>query len=743
MSEVSFNPYVGLRPFRDDENLLFFGRDQQTLELLQRLHYNRFVAVVGSSGSGKSSLIRAGLIPALKGGFLVENSSQWLIGIMKPGQDPMYNLAGTILTQVDPHTPRAEIAAFVTRLKKEGVPAILNVIAPIREKKNSNFFLLVDQFEELFRFSMKQRDIIFQTAAIDFVNTLLKLANQNEIPFYVVLTMRSDFIGDCAQFYGLPGALNKSQYLVPRLNRLELKKVIEGPAKLYGGKFNSALTSRVINDLGNVANELPLVQHLLMRMWAHKQQTAPGTELDLRDYEEMGGIENALSLHADEALQALNGEDRKLAKTIFQALTTVDENGRKIRRPAKLSDLENLTHAGRERILNVIANFIKEGRSFLVIDSMGDTDDMLVDISHESLIRHWKNLNHWVDEETESAVQYKRLCSAYQAYDENRKDLLSGREFEIFEEWYQNFKPTKAWAQRYNDHYNSASEYLANIRKIFNRRKRNARRIKRIKKVAGYSLIAVAFFALYYFFALPSADEKAWNTANEEHTIDGYEAYLDSYQRGIYALTAQDSLAAMNFLQSLKIAWTEAETNNTVKGYENYLNLAAVEKDSLNQVLQYSKLARDTLKALKRIDSLKLEGANSRLDEEAWQNALLQNTVGSYLTYFRNEKIAGKHDKEALARLLEIGKSGFLYSGKLAGNKITDPVFDLVYRNESGFKPNDMLRANDIVVARQPRYIYTDLGVTRKSGNTVKEGEMYFVKSVVLQANAIFVEIIY
>lgn len=119
MSENSFNPYVGLRPFRDDENLLFFGRDEQTLELLQRLHTNRFVAVVGSSGSGKSSLIRAGLIPSLKGGYLVENSSQWLIAIMKPGQNPVYNLAETLLHQIDPKIESSEIQAFVKRIKKK------------------------------------------------------------------------------------------------------------------------------------------------------------------------------------------------------------------------------------------------------------------------------------------------------------------------------------------------------------------------------------------------------------------------------------------------------------------------------------------------------------------------------------------------------------------------------------------------------------------------------------------------
>src|SRR5690606_13226043 len=135
--------------------------------------------------------------------------------------------------------------------------------------------------------------------------------------------------------------------------------------------------------------------------------------------------------------------------------------------------------------------------------------------------------------------------------------------------------------------------------------------------------------------------------------------------------------------------------------------------------------------------------STSLQDEAAWAVATKYNTVGAYLEYFRDDKISGKHDAEALTKLHEIGKTGFLYGGKLKGNKIVDPVFDLIYRNESGFKPDDMLRTNDIIKARQPRYIYKDLAVTRKSGHTIEAGQNYFVKGVVLQANAIFVEIIY
>jgi len=740
MSGNSFNPYVGLRPFRDDENLLFFGRDEQTLELLQRLHANRFVAVVGSSGSGKSSLIRAGLIPALKGGFLVENSSNWLIAIMKPGQNPVYNLAATILHQINPEIETSEIQDFVLRIKKEGVSAILNVIEPLRENKNSNFFLLVDQFEELFRFSLKQKDASFKTEAIDFVNIILKLSEQKRIPFYVVLTMRSDFIGDCAQFFGLPEALNKSQYLVPRLNRLELKKVIEGPAKLYGGKFNSTLTSQLINDLGEVKDELPLVQHALMRMWNYKKNTNSTGELNPEDYKEIGGIENALSMHADEALKELKPDELPLAKTLFQALTTIDENGRKIRRPAKLSDLKQFTNASEEKLLHIITNFINNNRSFLVIDNIADSDDKLIDISHESLIRHWKTLNNWVDEESEAALQYMRLCDAYVGHKENRKDLLTGREFEIAQEWFVKFKPNKLWAARYNENFEEGMKYLSDSAKVYNIKKRNARRIKLIKKGVVYSLIASAFILLFSYFLLqPSLEQIDWNAAQSENSVESFTAYLESHPKGEYSKIAQNFLDSINLQQ----AWVVAEKENTVKAYQKYLNVAAIEKDSLNNILEYSKFAKDFLTAINRIISLKDEIANSNLDSGAWLAATEKNSVSSYLKYIKNDSILGTHNDEAHKKIQEIGKSGFLYCGRATNNRIPNSIFKIIYRKENVFKGDEVPQVNDIVRASENRYIYRDPSLTSKSGNSIEIGKIYLIKSISLQANAVFVEIIY
>ncbi|MCA1758481.1 MAG: hypothetical protein LC658_01815, partial [Bacteroidales bacterium] len=292
-----------------------------------------------------------------------------------------------------------------------------------------------------------------------------------------VITMRSDFIGDCSQFYGLPEAMNKSQYLVPRLNRVQLKMVIEGPAKLYGGKLDSALTSLLLNELGKVKDELPLLQHALMRIWDYEEKINKNGALDLEDYSKIGGIEKALSNHADEALKEMSQTELNIAKTIFQALTSIDENGRKIRRPVLLSQLKELTGADEAQLLKIINHFIDDKRSFLMINKVGDSSDKIIDISHESLIRQWNTLSQWVEEEGKSVANYIQLAVASKLYKLKRRDFLQGTELQIALEWKEAFHPSAVWANRYREGFNDAIEYLNKSKAI--RDKEEAERIRK------------------------------------------------------------------------------------------------------------------------------------------------------------------------------------------------------------------------------------------------------------------------
>lgn len=495
MSDIAAsNPFVGLRPFESEESLLFFGRQEQTLELLQRLHAHHFVAVVGSSGSGKSSLIRAGLIPRLKAGYLVDDRDRWKVVTMKPGQSPVASLATALLNSEQDQSPPDLVAALVSRINEQGADALLSLLSPLWEQQRTNVFLLVDQFEELFRYSEEKQEEGGKDEATDFVNILLGLARQKDIPVYIVLTMRSDFIGDCSRFYGLPEALNESQYLVPRLTRVQLRTAIEGPVRLYGETIQPALSSRLLNDLGETEDELPLLQHCLMRVWDHHHQQAVSGPLGLEDYLQVGGIEKALSNHADEALNGMTEIELSLAKTIFQTLTAIDANARKIRRPAPLSELNAITGVSDEVLLRIINRFIEDRRSFLILNKPLGTGEIYIDISHESLIRQWITLNNWVDEEAEASRTYLQLVESGNLYRAGKKDLMSGLELQLARKWYENFHPRQPWAQRYSPQFKESIRYLQDSQQQSDHAELKARSQKKRKGMLVVGL--PAFFIL-------------------------------------------------------------------------------------------------------------------------------------------------------------------------------------------------------------------------------------------------------
>ena len=503
------NPFVGLRPFESEDSLYYFGRDEQIKALLRQLHETRFLAVVGSSGSGKSSLIRAGLIPHLEAGFLVQDRDLWRIAKMKPGDAPLDNFAQalraavkidrSLVNEIDRSLKFAENLAnreskrpvnglddLAALLRRQGAKAALDFLRPALAEADANLLLLVDQFEEIFRYSMNTDDRRRQEEARSFVALLLRLAEQTEWPVFVCLTMRSDFLGDCDVFHGLPEAMNRSQYLVPRLTRSQRREAIANPIRLTGGQISPRLLDRLLNENVDTRDDLPVLQHAMMRTWAEWAKT-PNGAIDLPHYEKIGAIQDALNQHANEALAELTEAQQATAKILFQTITETDAGNRRIRRPCHLSEIAAISGAAPEALLEIIQKFVKpsaeyrsavfprlsgadkmsalqniqeDGRSFLVLSSENPADDPLVDISHESLIRQWETLRAWVDEEAESAKTYRRLAESAELYQQGKAGLYREADLQVALEWQEKQKPTVAWAKRYAGDLHLALRFL-------------------------------------------------------------------------------------------------------------------------------------------------------------------------------------------------------------------------------------------------------------------------------------------
>src|SRR6516165_9397366 len=454
------NPFPGLRPFTQEEDYLFFGREEQTLELLQRLGSNRFVAVVGASGSGKSSLVRCGLLSELQGGKMLGAGASWEIAVTHPGGNPLALLTEALLDaglyDRAQENSRENLLATLSRSHF----GLVEAVKQAGFGEGTNFLLVVDQFEEIFRFH--EAGQTQQEVANEFVSLLLEAAVQKEVPIYVVLTMRSDFIGECGQFEGLAEAVNRGEFLIPRLTREQYKRVIEGPIKVAGGQIAPRLLQRLLNDLGQQADQLPCLQHALMRTWNVWAEKGDQDALDLDDYQRVGRMSEALSLHADEIYESLASErQRELCRGIFQALTVEESNSRGIRRPQRLSRLCQILEVSPEELRPIIDVYRQSGVTFLMpAPEVELNDQTIIDISHESLKRVWTRLRQWVEEETQAAGIYHRLSESAALHQQGHAGLYRDPELGIALAWRESKRPNAAWAERYRPGFSAAIRFL-------------------------------------------------------------------------------------------------------------------------------------------------------------------------------------------------------------------------------------------------------------------------------------------
>jgi len=461
------NPFPGLRPFETDEYRLFFGREGQSDELIERLSRARFLAVVGTSGSGKSSLIRAGLMPALRGGMMKGAGSGWRSAGMRPGGDPMGNLAAElarkdVLSEAGAGLPDDEAEAVIEATLRSGSLGILNVARQARLGENEKLLVVVDQFEELFRFRAAQEGNNVDEASA-FVKLLLEAAQQRELSIYIVLTMRSDFLGDCAQFQGLPEAINDGQYLIPRMTRDERRVAVTGPVGVTRGKITEALINRLLNDVGDNPDQLPILQHALMRTWDHwKTHRRDSEPIGLEHYEAIGTMSDALSRHADEAFNELPDErSRKIAEALFKALSERGADNREIRRPTRLETICKITGASAPEVIRVVDVFRGGGRSFLMPPIGTELHaESVIDISHESLIRNWQRLKQWVIEEAQSVRVYRRVAETAVLHREGGEGLMQEPALSFALDWREKSHPNAAWGERYNPEFETAMTYL-------------------------------------------------------------------------------------------------------------------------------------------------------------------------------------------------------------------------------------------------------------------------------------------
>ena len=435
------NPFPGIRPYTSAEEKYFFGRDTTVKEVLESLLGNRFLALVGSSGSGKTSLIQSGIIPAL----LTDEKQEWIPVTIRPGNKPVESLI------------RGFQQVFPKKLKETDVQSFLAGTQSLGELINEkglgshNYYLVVDQFEELFRTgpSLKKNSKNPETAR--FVDLLVRAAKNDRPGIYVMLSIRSDFIDACSTYRSLTEQMNRSKYLLPQMSGESLTKAILGPIEQAGASVEEGFVDLLLEDLDEVETQLPMLQHALMRTWdfwtQHGNRDQPIT---ISDYKAIGTIKRALSDHLDEAYEELDEKQKEICERLFKSITSKSDKYNGFRRKASLGNLARIAQCSLDEMADVVEVFRIPGRSFLSPHtSVSLSSDSHIELSHEALIRIWERLSDWVDEEDESIRMYLRLSEASALYQQGRTELWTPPDLYLAQNWRDTQKPTPAWGVQY------------------------------------------------------------------------------------------------------------------------------------------------------------------------------------------------------------------------------------------------------------------------------------------------------
>jgi hypothetical protein len=543
--EEKICPYPGLRPFNDDESIFFKGRERNIDTIIELFEQKKFMMLTGASGDGKSSLVYAGIVPHARAGLFKAKYNNWIVADFKPERTPLDNLTSALnihfkyddqnqlkeelslgfssLTKIYKNSP-----FFITEDNNEWAAAD-DLKKKQLKRKASNLLIIADQFEEFFTNSENFIDGSASVESQTVINVLLetaKIALAEDLPIYVVCTMRSDYIGQCAAFRGLPEYIGFSQFFVPRLKRKEIQQVIEEPAQLNGDKISDRLIQRLLYDISDGLDQLPILQHALNQIW--KMADNGKYEMDLIHYAKVGGLpadelppedrdifaiwfaalpdfkkqlfanpslENILNAHANELLEfsyqnfiernpglsdKITQEQAKtIIKTTFQCLTKIDA-ARAVRNRMTLQEITDIINDPSidvKMVGKVLDIFREQGNTFIKpfitsdIHTLKTHKHTVLDITHESLIRNWDILKTWAYEEFDNWSNFQDFNKQLQRWIKSGKTsgyLLPIGPLTFFENWYDTCKPNKYWLARYSEKEHSFDEKLKHTEENLN-----------------------------------------------------------------------------------------------------------------------------------------------------------------------------------------------------------------------------------------------------------------------------------
>jgi len=672
------NPFPGLRPFTAWENEYFFGRENECNEIVEKLFRNRFVAITGESGSGKSSLVHCGLIPEIRSRSIPDETS-WRILSIKPGKDPLGNLADSFVEgYLNPEQQRSE-KNEILKILTENPDGLTTVLRKFPVTEGEKTLLIIDQFEELFRYGSPERGKGFIPDAGLMIDLITNTITSNYRDFYCIVALRSDLVSECSHFKVFTQLVNNSSFLLPGMTRENLREVITGPVKVAGAKIDEELVELLLEELDESPDQLPLLQHALMRtwnMWMELEQ--PDRPISLSDYYSIGTMKYSISRHADEKFEELSPENKLICEKLFKIITGIGSDNKGIRYPSNIRTIMSAIPCSRENLAEVIDKFREPSISVITPSyKIPLRDDTIIDLSHESLIHLWERLRRWVEEEAASVQMYLQISESSALYQQGKAGLLKPPDLDLAIKWRDENNPTLWWAQKYNPAYERAMVYLRTSEKEFleaeeQKQKRQRWRLKRIRiisSVLGAVVVMTVLTLAAVSLSKIQADKRRREAEKQKAELATQKSLADQYAEfALKRSVESDSIANSASEEALQ----EREMR---KEAENQLSTAQRE---VRSAINLQRVFRE------RNDSLRLAG---QVAEKEMQTAVEEKDL-----------IKGK-------RMVSVAKSMSLRSLQLSAEKDLQALLAyqayLFNRDNNGYSNDADIYAGLYQVARE------------------------------------------
>lgn len=517
------HPYRGLFAFREEDAPFFFGREEFTNRQLNRIEEQPLIAIVGPSGSGKSSVVFAGLIPSLREG------GDWLISDFRPGSRPFQALAESLIPLLEPEM--SEIDQLVETKKLAGAMisgdlALPDVVARILSKspETERMLLVIDQFEELFTLCPSEH---IQRTFLDLLLVVLEAQGfQQNRTLSIVLTIRADFLGQALDYRPLADALQQANLILGPMNKQELGRAIANPAGKLGISFEAGLINRILSDVGDKPGNLPLLEFALTLLWERRV----GRRLTHSAYETIGRVEGALARYADEVYGKLSPIEQNQARRIFMQMVRPGQQTEDTRRVASRAELGEAQWA--------LVQDLADAR--LLVTGRDPAGYETVEVVHEALIRSWSRLQEWLNTDRAFRIWQERLRASLRQWQISEHDsgaLLRGVPLAEAEEWFKQHKEDLNRAERHfiQSSINHREQQRAEREKEAQARRQERRARARLQRVATWGLGIGLVIALV--LAVLAASQ--WRVATQQRELADQQ--IDIARRRLSALLAAQS----------------------------------------------------------------------------------------------------------------------------------------------------------------------------------------------------------